>query len=84
MSNSSVQNQITAQSSNSIIHGKMNINSATAEELEMLPGIGKSLAQEIISYRTRNGNFASIEDLLKVKGIGPSKFNALKDYITTG
>jgi len=60
---------------------KMNINTAKAPELEDLPGIGPSLAQEIIEYRQRNGPFSSIEDLLNVSGIGPAKLEQIKDLI---
>lgn len=64
--------------------GKININTATAAELERLPKIGPSIAQRIIAYRDANGPFARVEDLQKVKGIGPATFAALKDYVTVG
>ena len=60
----------------------MNINTATAEKLQSLPGVGTSIAQKIIDYRTQNGRFKSIEDLKNVSGIGDAKFNNLKNYIT--
>jgi len=50
----------------------VDINIATLDELEKLPGIGPTAAQKIIDYRTTNGPFARIDDLLKVPGIGPS------------
>jgi len=62
--------------------GKVNINTATAEELSTLPGIGPTKAQSIIDYRTTNGPFQSIEDIKKVKGIGDATFEKLKDKIT--
>jgi competence protein ComEA len=62
--------------------GKVNINTATAEELDTLPGIGPSLAQRIIDYRTANGPFQSIEDIKNVRGIGDVTFEELKDKIT--
>lgn len=62
--------------------GKININTATAAELERLPKIGPSIAQRIVEYRDAHGPFARIEDLQKVKGIGPATYAALKDSIT--
>lgn len=61
---------------------KININTATQTELETLPGIGPSTALKIINYRSENGKFSTIEDIKNVKGIGDSKFNNIKDYIT--
>ena len=60
----------------------MNINSASVAELETLPGIGPAFAQRIVDYREQNGPFSSIEDIVQVKGIGPSTFDKLKDLIT--
>lgn len=60
----------------------INVNTASQQELESLPGIGEILAQRIVEYRTQNGPFRSPEDLLKVKGIGPKKLEALRDRIT--
>lgn len=68
----------TAQSASS----KININSATAEELKTLPGIGDAKAQSIVSYRSRNGMFQSIEDLMNVEGIKNGVFDKIKDRIT--
>ncbi len=62
---------------------KININTATVEELVTLPGIGKSTAEEIVKYRKKNGKFTSVDQLLEIKGIGPSKLNKIKDLITT-
>lgn len=60
----------------------VNINTATQTELETLPGIGPSLALKIINYRKDNGKFSSIEEIKNVSGIGESKFESLKRYIT--
>lgn len=60
---------------------KVNINTATLEELDNLPGIGPSLAERIIEYREENGKFNSIEDIQNVKGIGESKYNDIKEKI---
>jgi len=62
----------------------ININTATLEELQSLPGIGPTLAQAIIDYRETNGDFYFIEDIMNVSGIGPSTFENIKDLIITG
>jgi competence protein ComEA len=61
---------------------KININTASAAKLETLPGIGPSLAKKIVEYRETLGLFLKLEDLLNVSGIGPSKFEGIKDLIT--
>ncbi len=60
---------------------KININTATQEQLESLPGIGPSTAIKIINYRNENGKFKKIEDIKEVSGIGDAKFNKIKDFI---
>ncbi len=60
----------------------VNINTATLEELDTLPGIGPTTAQKIIDYRTVNGPFATIEDIMSVSGIGVSTFENIKASIT--
>jgi competence protein ComEA len=64
--------------------GPININTASLEELDSLPDIGPVTAQKIIEYRQANGPFTQIEDILKVTGIGPAKFEKIKDKITVG
>ena len=61
---------------------KINLNTATLEELTKLKGIGPAYAQRIIDYRQNYGPFEKIEDLMKVKGIGQKTFDANKDIIT--
>ena len=63
--------------------GKVNINTASMEELSKLDGIGESKAQAIIKYREENGNFKTIEDITNVSGIGSSVYEKIKDNITT-
>ena len=58
--------------------GIVDINSATLSDLDALPGVGPSTAQAIIDYRIANGPYASVDDLLNVRGIGPSKLAAMR------
>lgn len=60
----------------------LDINTADLEQLEILQGIGPVLAERIIEYRNLHGNFASVDSLINVKGIGKSKLNLIKDNIT--
>ena len=62
----------------------LNINTASTAELDSLPGIGQSLAQRIVDYRTANGPFQAVEDLQNVKGIGPSLFTQHAPLVTVG
>ena len=64
--------------------GKVNINCATADELQQLNGVGPALAQRIVDDRKANGAFAAIEDLKRVSGIGDKKFASLADSICVG
>lgn len=61
---------------------KVNLNKASLEELVGLPGIGEELAKRIIDYRNTAGGFKSREEIKKVKGIGESKFAAVKDSLS--
>jgi comEA protein len=62
--------------------GTININSATETELDGLPGIGPSKARAIAEYRQSQGGFKSIDDLQKVKGIGPATLEKLRAHVT--
>jgi len=64
--------------------GKVNINTAAVPDLESLPRIGPKVAQRIVDFRTKNGNFKRIEDIMKVQGIGEKVFEQIKDRITVG
>lgn len=63
---------------------KININTATLEELDKLDGVGQATAKKIMDYREKNGSFKTIDDIKKVSGIGDAKFNSFKDMITVG
>jgi comEA protein len=63
---------------------KININTASASELESLPRIGPKVAQRIVDFRTKNGSFKTVEELMKVQGIGEKIFAEIKDRITVG
>jgi len=62
--------------------GKINLNTATLDQLESLPGIGEVLGQRILDFRQAHGPFHSVNDLLNVSGIGPSHLADLKDKVT--
>lgn len=64
--------------------GQIDLNVATAQQLERLPGIGKEIAQRIVSYRKDSGPFKSVNDLMKVKGIGLGKLAKVKEHLTIG
>ena len=70
-----------AQKSKSTLTEKVNLNTATAEQLQTLPGIGPALAKTIIDHRAKSGKFAKIEELLNVKGVGEKKFQKIKDRL---
>lgn len=74
----SISENETSENTSTLI----NINTASKSELTSLSGIGDVKAQAIIDYRTTNGNFKSIEDILNVSGIGDAIFAQIKDYIT--
>lgn len=71
--------QITMASSKD--NGKVNINNATAEQLEKLPGIGPAKAAAIISFREEQGSFKSVEDIVRVSGIGQKSLEAMSQFI---
>lgn len=62
--------------------GLVNINTASATELEALPGVGEVIAQRIVDYRTQNGPFASVDELLDVSGIGPITLEEMRELVT--
>jgi competence protein ComEA len=62
----------------------LNLNTATAGQLEMLPGIGARTAARIVEHRQKNGPFKKVEDLMNIRGIGEKNFLQLKPLVTVG
>ena len=63
---------------------KINLNTASVDELTTLPGVGKAYAQRIVEYRDKNGPFKKVEDVLNVRGIGEKTFERIRDRLTVG
>jgi comEA protein len=61
--------------------GRVDLNQATVDDIDRLPGLGPTLAQRVIDYRRANGPFSTVDDLLSVKGIGPKKLARLRDLV---
>ena len=64
--------------------GRIDINTASAEQLQLIPGIGEVLAQRIIDYRTEHTAFTTVEELMEISGIGQVKFAQMKPYVKVG
>ncbi len=63
---------------------KININTATIEQLSEIRGIGPAIAQRIVEYRQENGSFSSADEIVNVRGIGPKTLENIRDSITAG
>jgi len=75
------QSRTTAQKSKQALRGKVNINTANATQLQLLPGIGPAIASRILSHRQSIGRFDSMEQLLDVSGIGPKTLEKLREHL---
>ena len=64
--------------------GKVDLNATTPKQLQQLPGIGEELAKRILEYRTTNGPFKTVEELVKIKGIGKKTFAKMKERLMIG
>ena len=64
--------------------GKVNINTATAEQLTALPGVGEKLAARIVEYRQKSGGFKSVQELMNVQGIGEKNFEKIQGHLSAG
>ena len=62
--------------------GVVNVNTATVEELQLLPGIGEARAHAVVALRKQRGGFKSVNDLLQVKGIGEAGLDRLRPHVT--
>ena len=83
-STSTSSSSTTNTTNNSIINGKVNINTADVDTLDTLPGIGTATAENIIADREANGPFTSIEDIKRVSGIGDKKYEQIAELICIG
>lgn len=79
ISNSS--NNVSLGNNSSNENGKININTATIEQLDQIPGIGEATANKILNYREEVGSFKSIEEIKNVSGIGDKKYENMKEFI---
>ena len=73
-----------ASQCNQVNDGKININTATLQQLQLLPGIGEVTAQRILDYRNEHGHFSSIEELMNVSCIGEKKLEQIEPYLKIG
>lgn len=73
----------SSQTAAPVVGSVVNINTATAAQLEQLPGVGPSTAAKIIAYRDKYSGFKTVDELINVSGIGPAKLEQMRPYVTT-
>jgi competence protein ComEA len=64
--------------------GKVNLNTASAQQLTDVPGIGEKLASRIVEYRQKNGSFKNVQELMNVKGVGEKSLGKLEPFLSIG
>lgn len=74
----------SSESATGSAQAMVDVNTASAQELQSVPGIDQTLAQNIVSYREANGPFASVDDLMKVSGMDQQKLDSIRNSITVG
>jgi comEA protein len=80
----SVTAQVRAETKHAPPAHSVDLNSATAEQLQQVPGIGPSTAKAIVNFRQKSGPFQKVEDLLAIKGISKARFEKMRPYLTIG
>ena len=76
--------QLRAETKHAPPAHSVDLNSATAEQLQQVPGIGPSTAKAIVNFRQKSGPFQKVEDLLAIKGISKARFEKMRPYLTIG
>ena len=78
----SAENETAPSEETSASDARINLNTATAEELMTLPGIGEVFAERIVAYREIHGRFTSLDELAEIEGLGEKRIDAIRDYLT--
>ena len=76
--------QSTPSQGSSQADGRIDLNTATLEQLQLLPGVGETIAQRILDHRNEIGRFKAVSELLDVNGIGATKYKELEPYVKVG